>query len=236
MIAEVELKHATKTAVIFGSSGLVGKVCLQNLLIGSTYTQVLSFNRKPLQIKHPKLKQYTADVNSIDEVAKYIKGNDLYLCIGTTLAKSENRDKYRDINFTYAFKIAKHARLNGVGQMILVSTVGAHPSSFIYHNQIKGELESSIKKLGFWSTHIFQPSVVLGYREESRIKEELLSVALQGFRFILKGRLGKYEPIEVEKIAKVMIDAAQYVNKGVHIYHAKDILKMYNERALVSKN
>lgn len=199
------------------------------------YDKVISFNRELLDMEHPKLSQYQANAETLDQVSKSINGNDLYLCIGTTLAKAKTREYYRDINFKYAFRIAKHARMNGVGQLILVSSIGANPSSSIYHSQVKGELEKSVRKLGFWSTHIFQPSVLLGYREESRIKEELLSVAMEGLRFIFKGRFAKYEPVEVQKIAKAMIDVAQIVKKGVHTYHADDILKMYEERSLISR-
>jgi hypothetical protein len=85
-------------------------------------------------------------------------------------------------------------------------------------------LEDALKGMGFKSVHIFQPSILLGERNENRLGEKIGQAV---GRFLLKitpNLWGKYEPVSGETVGKSMVGAALLDKKGVHVY-ASDKIK-----------
>ena len=99
------IKHK-KTAILFGASGLVGGHCLEELLKHEAYCQIVSFGRRALPLQHPKLTQYIVDFEKLEEHQAVIKGNDVYLCLGTTRSKA-GKYGFVKVDFEYAFNAAK---------------------------------------------------------------------------------------------------------------------------------
>ncbi|RMF29876.1 MAG: hypothetical protein D6765_03880, partial [Bacteroidetes bacterium] len=115
---------------------------------------------------------------------------------------------------------------NGVNQLLLVSSVGADPDSLFFYSRVKGELEEAVKKLDFWAVHIFQPSVLLGQRNENRWGEELAGKIGKVLDRLSGGLLTRYRPIEADYVAKAMVHAAQGLEPGVHVYPSHWLQKM----------
>ena len=222
-----------KTAVIFGASGLVGGHCLRLLLERKTYQQVRSFGRRLLPLKHDKLRQYVIDFEEMEMDAEQIKGNDVFICLGTTRAKA-GRAGFIKVDFDYSFQAAKYAVMNGANQLILVSSVGADAQSFLLYPKTKGQLEEAVKRLPFWATHILQPSILLGNRQENRVGERIASTISSAINRIADGVLGIYTPIEAETVAKAMVQLAQGIEGGVHVHTSAELIKMVEERRLIS--
>lgn len=214
----MEITKGKKTALIFGASGLVGGYCLDFLLAHAAYHQVVAFVRTPLEKEHERLIQIEVDFDRPETFAKKIKGDDIFLCLGTTRAKAGSREAFYKVDFTYNYQAAKAAANNGVNQLFLVSAVGADRDSIFYYSEVKGELEEAIKDLPFWAVHIFQPSVLLGERNENRWGEEIAGRIGSVIDRITGGLLTKYRPVEADVVARAMVNAAQQLSKGVHIY------------------
>lgn len=211
------IKH-DKTALVFGATGLIGKHLVNALLKHEAYTKVVVFVRKKLKIEHPNLKQHLIDFDRMEDYKAFIKGNDLYCTLGTTRAKAGSKEAFYKVDYTYSYKAAKIAAANGINQYLLVSAVGADANSKFFYNQVKGELEDAVKQLPFWAIHIFQPSVLLGERNENRWGEQLAARLGKIIDRFTGGLLTKYRPIEAEVVATAMIGAAQRFNKGTHVY------------------
>jgi len=222
-----------KTAIIFGASGLIGGFCLKALLEKNVYQEVRSFGRRRLPIVHDKLTQFILDFEQIAEMAEQIKGHDVFICLGTTRAKA-GRDGFIKVDFDYSFNAAKHAVMNGANQLLLVSSVGADPNSFLLYPKTKGQLEEAVKRLPFWATHILQPSLLLGARKETRIGEQMAIGISSIFNRFTDGLLGIYTPIEAETVAKAMVQLAQGIEEGVHIHTSAELIKMVEEQRLIS--
>ena len=77
-----------KTALIIGSTGLVGSALLNELLAHPAYSKVISFTRKPSGNTHPKLHEHCIDFNNIASYKDLIQGDDLYCAMGTTIKKA----------------------------------------------------------------------------------------------------------------------------------------------------
>ncbi|MBR9922859.1 MAG: NAD(P)H-binding protein [Bacteroidetes bacterium] len=220
----MEIQVNQKTALVFGASGLVGSALTRQLLDHPAYSQVYTFGRSPLKMEHPKLHQYQVDLKDEHTFEKQLKGQDLFLCLGTTMAKAGSKEAFYQVDYTYNYSIAKLASENGVNQLILISAVGANPDSLFFYNRVKGELEEALKKLDFWAMHILRPSVLLGDRKETRFGEALGARLLLGAHRLSGGRLGRYEPVEDDTVAAAMIRCAQQLKQGIFI-HSSDKLK-----------
>lgn len=221
-----------KVAIIFGASGLIGRHCLQALLRQDAYQEIRSFGRRKLSVVHEKLTQFVLDFEKMEELTQEIKGNDIFICLGTTRAKA-GRDGFIKVDFDYSFNAAKHAVMNGANQLLLVSSVGADKNSFLLYPKTKGQLEEAVKRLPFWATHILQPSLLLGPREETRIGERMAIGISSIINRFTDGLLGIYTPIEAETVAKAMVQLAQGIEGGVHIHTSAELIKMVEEQRLI---
>ncbi|MCB0546034.1 MAG: NAD(P)H-binding protein [Phaeodactylibacter sp.] len=223
----MEISQHHKTALLFGASGLVGNQCLHQLLEHPAYHKVISFGRRKLDVEHPQLEQHVIDFSRLEEYAPLLKGHDLYSCLGTTMARAGSREAFFKVDYTYAFESARLAAANGVNQLLLVSAVGADPDALFFYSRVKGELESAVKKLPFWAIHLFQPSVLLGDRRESRLAEQLGGRLALGLDRLTGGELlGKYRPVEAAQVARAMIHVAQRLEGGLFVYPSDEILAL----------
>jgi uncharacterized protein YbjT (DUF2867 family) len=219
---DTQKKH--KTAILLGATGLVGGCVLQFLLENEAYTKVVALTRRPLSIQHQKLENVVLDFEQLLDYQSVIKGDDLFLCLGTTIKKAGSQAAFKRIDVDYQMQAATAAKQNGVSQVMLCSAVDADVNSKIFYNRMKGDLEDALKGMGFKSVHIFQPSILLGERNENRLGEKIGQAV---GRFLLKitpNLWGKYEPVSGETVGKAMVGAALLDKKGVHVY-ASDKIK-----------
>ncbi len=214
----MEITKNNKTALLFGATGLVGHHLLEFLLLHGAYARVHTFGRRPMAMTHPKLVHHVVDFDNPAYFKALLKGDDLFLCMGTTRARAGSKEAFYKVDFTYNFQAAQAAASNGVNQLLLVSSVGADSESVFFYSRVKGELEEAVKKLPFWAIHIFQPSVLLGQRNENRWGEEIAGKLGKVIDGLTGGMLKKYRPIEADVVAKAMVSAAQKLEPGVHVY------------------
>lgn len=209
-----------KTAVLFGATGLVGNACLDLLLGDDRYGRVHVVGRRPPAKAHAKLIAHSTDLGQVDALAALPVGSidEVFCCLGTTIAKAGSQDAFRRVDFEYVLNSAKFAKALGAGQFLLVSSVGANARSGVFYTRVKGETEEAVAGLGIASVGIFRPSLILGPREESRLRERIAKSVLQAFSFAFVGGLSKYRPIHAATIARAMLGAAARRTPGTSTY------------------
>ncbi len=222
----MEITKGNKTALVFGATGLVGSHLVQFLLLHPAYEKVVVFVRKPLPLEHQKLVQQIINFDKPESFRHLLKGDDLFCCLGTTMARAGSREAFFKVDFTYAYQAARMAADNKVNQLLLVSSVGASADSIFYYSRVKGQLENAVQKLKFWSIHIFRPSVLLGQRNENRFGEEIAGRLGRIIDRFTGGMLNQYRPIEADVVAKAMVSAAQGLKPGLYFYASHWLQKL----------
>ena len=138
-----------KTALLFGSSGLVGGKVLNRLTNDINYSRIKIFVRSEPEIQSNKLEIIKTDFNDLENFKDYIKGDDCFFCIGTTKQNSPNKNEYQKVELEIPKKIAQIARANSVNSFIFVSSIYANPNSSGDYVKFKGLVEEELKKLNF---------------------------------------------------------------------------------------
>lgn len=194
-----------KTALVFGATGLVGGYLVEELLISSEYDKVKIFGRRKIESDNPKVEEYIVDFDKMEESKELFYGDDIFICLGTTIKKAGSYDRMEQIDWHYPASIAKIARQNGVNNIAVVSSIGAKKDSKNKYLRIKGEMESEILNLNFSNIAIVRPSILLGRRNESRFGESAGKVVIQALGFLMIGGLKKYKGIHGRKVARAMM-------------------------------
>ncbi|GAA5180942.1 oxidoreductase [Niveibacterium umoris] len=199
---------ATRTAVIAGSTGLVGRHLLDALLACNDYARVIALVRRASGLSHPKLEERVVDFARLDETALALPIDDVYCCLGTTIRVAGSQAAFRIVDHDYPVALARLAVARGAKRFLLISALGAHPAASVFYNRVKGETEHDIAKLGLAELWCFRPSLLDGERAESRPGERL-GLALGRFVSpLMWGSLRRYRPIRAETVARAMLRCA----------------------------
>lgn len=209
-----------KTALIAGSTGLIGRQLLNLLLKSQDYQKVIALTRRDLPA-HPKLSQVIVDAGGLAGKADLLKADDVFCCLGTTMAKAGSREKFREIDFDYPLELARISHALGARQYLLVSALGANKDSKLYYNKVKGEVEDAISAVGFDTFHVFRPSLLLGARSEKRSGEDAAKVVYKIFGFLIPK---KFQAIDSSQVAAAMLHFASGHKNGKFLHESDELL------------
>ncbi len=213
-------------ALLFGATGAVGSKILEILLEDPYFDQVTAVTRKKLSVRHPKLQNLIGDLKSLPSLKRQLAGDEVLIALGTTRARTPDLKEYYAIDHDYPVEAARIAMENGATGLHLVSAVGADASSSMFYVRTKGECERDILALGYPRTNIFQPSMLLGERAESRPAEALFKMIWPLVDWTLIGRLKQYRGISNVDVARAMVAAAKAGRAGVKCYHWQDMMEL----------
>ncbi len=211
-----------KKAIVLGASGLIGSQLVYLLLKDETFSQVTLFVRKELSFSDNKLKQITIEFNDLESYNSEFDGSVIFLCLGTTRKKTPNLEDYRAIDYGITLRAAKLAKSAGIEEVHLISAIGANSKSIIFYNKLKGEIEEDLIKIGFESTYIYQPSMLIGARGESRPTELIFQKLMPFIDLFMIGKLKKYRSVSKEKLAQAILNYQSNTKKGIHLINYKN--------------
>ena len=72
------------TALVFGSSGLIGSHLLKLIIKNNHYQKIKLFVRSNITVNDPRIEIIYDDFKNLDNLKKNIIGDDCFFCIGTT--------------------------------------------------------------------------------------------------------------------------------------------------------
>ncbi|HZW77514.1 MAG TPA: NAD(P)H-binding protein [Flavobacteriaceae bacterium] len=211
-----------KTAIILGATGLTGNLLLHRLLDDPDFVKIKLFSRSAVEIDSEKIEEHLVDLLKLENQIDAFSGDVVFCCIGTTKAKTPNKDLYRKIDYGIPVTAAKLAKQNGIPKFIVISSLGADADSRIFYSKTKGQMEQDVLKEALPETYILRPSLILGDRNESRLGEKIGSILLKTFNFIIPK---KYRAISADSIAGAMHKLSKIHYKNTFI-PSNEIKKM----------
>ncbi|MAN59620.1 MAG: nucleoside-diphosphate sugar epimerase [Flavobacteriaceae bacterium] len=191
-----------KTAIVLGATGLVGGHVVRQLIRDSDVERIKIFGRNAAGINHPKVEEFLLDLFQLETYAQKFTGDVVFCCVGTTKAKTPDKETYRRIDYGIPVTAAQLAAANDIETFVVVSSLGANVSSSIFYNRTKGEMERDVLTIQIPRTYVVQPSLIGGNRSEKRTGERLAQRFSEIFGFLLPR---KYKMIHAETIAKAML-------------------------------
>jgi len=217
-----------KTAIILGATGLTGRILLDSLLDDNRYSKIKLFSRKTIGISHPKIEEHLINMLQLKTVASDFIGDEVFCCIGTTNAKTPDKGLYRTIDYGIPVTAAQLCEQNNIKTFIVISALGADSKSRVFYNRTKGEMEETVLSLEIPKTHILQPSLISGKRDEKRTGEYFFKQLMKVINPLLLGSLKKYRSIHPETIVSAMIwlannefNSKRVVSDEIKVIHTK---------------
>ena len=214
-----------KTALLFGASGLVGGHLLNELIKENYYSKIKIFVRSEPKISDPKIEIIRTDFNNLQNHKDDIKGDDCFLCIGTTKQNSPDKNEYRKVELEMPKEIAQIAKSNSINSFVFISSGYADPKSSGDYLKFKGQVEEELKRLNFTKLGIMRPSFLMGNRKEKRIGEKIVILVFKLLSPLLLGPLKKMKPINSEIVAKAMVAFVQSDTQK-NTFESNEILKI----------
>jgi nucleoside-diphosphate-sugar epimerase len=158
-------------AVVMGATGGVGAYLVEKLMSSSHCSKITVISRKRIP-KNPKLNNIIWDdfskylLETKNENIEVFKNNDvLFCCLGAPekalLGLFYNKKKYapmfQKVDYDYVVAAARLAKQADITHFSVISSPTADPKAKFLYSRIKGEMEQSIKTIGFKKVSFFRP-------------------------------------------------------------------------------
>jgi len=215
-----------KKALVFGGTGLTGSELVQQLSRDDNYGEIVMFVRKEVTTAPDKVRQVVIDFDHMEACAPQIQGDELFICLGSTIARAGSKETFFKIDHDYVMQAARLALSGGVKRAAVITAVGSNAKSMFFYPKVKGLVEQELMQLGFETLHILRPSLLLGHRKEFRRGERLAVIISERFPGMYFGPFYKYRPIRASVVANAMIQMMRMENKGNRIYESEEIQKI----------
>ncbi len=210
--------------LVAGATGLVGSACVRQLTASPRVARVVALVRRPWPEtpEHPKLSVVQVDLAAPDAGEDTWTVDAVICALGTTMKQAGSQEAFRRVDHEYPLSVARTARARGVRHFLLVTAIGADPSSRIFYNRVKGEAERDIRALRFDAFTIARPSMLLGERRERRPIEEISS----WFTWLAPPR---WKPVHAEQVAAALVARAVTPSLGERIMENADLRRVIPE-------
>jgi uncharacterized protein YbjT (DUF2867 family) len=194
-----------KTAIVIGSTGLIGSRLIELLSADKSYAAIYSISRNklpdlPVKVTHIPFNSGNYAIPPVCDIA--------FCALGTTRKKAGSKKAFQKVDLEMVFDFATKTIDAGISRIAVVSSIGADPNASNFYLQTKGNMEEQLKSVGFKRLVIARPSLLLGKRNERRFGEDVGKALDAVLKFILVGSLRKYRGIQAIDVAKAMIRLA----------------------------
>lgn len=215
---------------IAGATGLVGHELLLLLAHLDEVSSIKAISRSPMGRIPPHVENIILDFDSLESRQDLLKSSVFICCLGTTIKKAGSQEAFRKVDHDYVVNFAKIAESCGAQKFLVISAMGADATSGIFYNRTKGEMENELRKLKIPQIEVFQPSLILGERKESRTGEDIAQKISPVLNKILVGPLKKYRAIKANDIARAMAIATLNFHPGFHVYKSDHIQRIADQK------
>jgi uncharacterized protein YbjT (DUF2867 family) len=210
------------TAILVGSSGLIGKALQAKL--ADKYDKLWAISRKPISDLPSNTANLVVDFEK-DWQNLSLPSCDAFFCaLGTTIKVAGSQEAFRKVDFDYVVNSAKAAKRAGTTKMAVVSALGASSKSSVFYNRTKGEMEEALKNLGFSKLLIVRPSFLSGNREvlgQTKRRGEAIALAVTSVFNPLIPK--KYRSISAYAVASCMVEKLHSMTSPLEVIESDQL-------------
>lgn len=208
--------------LLIGATGLVGRHVLKSALNDPRISNIVVLTRFASSAieAHPKLNIIQINFDDLSQSAHWWNVDSVICTLGTTMKKAKTKTQFRHVDYDYPLAVATIARQHKVSSFVLNSSMGANVSSRLFYNQVKGDIEAAITKLGYPSLTIVRPGLIDGTRNEKRLGEQIMINFIKVFAGILPKSM-QLNP--ARNIAHLMIEAALLQQQGIEFIRSQQL-------------
>ncbi len=194
----------SKTAIVLGATGLTGGLLTELLIENPEFSTIKIFTRSATNFKHEKVKEFICDLLDQTTFKEDFTGDVVFCCVGTTKAKTPDKEKYRAIDHGIPVHTARLAKEQGIENYVVISSMGSSATSPFFYSRVKGEMERDILAVAVPNTFILKPAFINGPREEDRKVENIMKTIMSVVDSLLLGPLKKWRSTQASEIARAM--------------------------------
>lgn len=151
-------------AVIFGSTGMIGKSVLLECLENPNVESILAVNRHLIGIKHPKLQEVIHhDFYNLSSIAYlFAEFNTCFFCLGISAFRLPE-EEYKKITYDLTMEAAKTLlSVNKNYTFCYISGAGTDNTEKgnAMWARVKGKTENALLAFGFKNAYMFRPGYI----------------------------------------------------------------------------
>ena len=219
----------TKSALVIGATGLVGRQIVIQLLEDQEFEQVSIFSRRPCGIGHPGLNEHIVDFDQPEQWHHLLQGEVLFSALGTTIKAAGSKEAQYKIDYSYQYQAALAAADAGVSSLVLISSSGANSHSRLFYSRMKGELDEAVSQLSFSKIRILRPSLLTGQREKPRPTERYAEIIINAVLPLIPS-LRRYRPVPATTVARAAIRAPEFEpDTRVRILDSEELFRLTDQ-------
>ena len=215
---------------------MVGNAILQLCLADRNVAAVIVPTRRPLKIKHAKLRNIMMDLIDAESgepsamlaeaISKVSDGKiDVYIsALGTTIKTAGSREAFISVDRDLVCRFAEIAKQQKAKQIIFVSSVGATRQTSNFYLRVKGETEDLLERMKFHRVDILRPGLLLGPREDSRTGEAAAQKLSFIFNPLMQGPLRRYRAISADTVAESALALLRKKEPGIFVHENAEML------------
>lgn len=211
--------------ILTGATGMVGEGVLLHCLQSSEVNEVLMINRRPFDLKHPKLKELLVkDFNQLGDYADLLQGYDAcFYCAGVS-SIGMNETDYTRITHTTTLNFAK-VLLAINAQMVFHFVTGAatKTNGKQMWQRVKGKTEDDLMQLGFRGQYNFRPGFMKPVAGQKNV------------RWFFKPLIALF-PLILPTQSLTLHQVGQAMINGVTRGYTKQVLEIRDIKALAKTN
>lgn len=215
----------TLKIILTGATGMVGEGVLLHCLQSSEIAEVLMINRRPFDLKHPKLKELLVkDFNQLGGYIQHLQGYDAcFYCAGVSSVGMNEAD-YTRITYDTTLNFAK-VLLEINPQMVFHFVTGSHTKTDGKQmwQRVKGRTEDVLMKLGFRGQYNFRPGFMKPVSGQKNV------------RWFFKPVIALF-PLLLPKQSLTLHEVGQAMINGVTKGYDKQVLEIRDIKVLAKKH
>lgn len=196
--------------MLAGGTGVVGKELLRQSRARGDH--LIAVGRRPTGLAHEEL---VIDFNALPQLPRA----DIAICaLGTTIKNAGSRDAFRAVDHGAVLAYAKSALEAGIEHFMVVTAVGADPTSSVFYSRVKGEIQQDLCDLDFSRLDVLQPGLLRGERQEKRPVESMMKTLAPIADRLMTGSWRRYRSIHPAAVAECLLTLTSATEAGVFIH------------------